>query len=311
MFKNISVIGAGTMGHGIANTFAMHGYKVSLYEEIPAVRNSVMAKIKSEVEFMVANDYVPASKVEETLANITVYSDLSKAVFEADYVIEAVFENIQIKQNLFKELDTLCPASTILSSNTSSLPLKEIGALLPEARKKKIMVCHLYNPAHLIPIAELSYFGNMSESDFKSVYDFYLSVEKQPVKILKDIPGLIANRMFQAMAREVLYLLEIGAASAEDLDIALKAGPAFRGATTGIIETADMGGLDIWCTVEDNLFKDLNASPKAGNLIRSKVGEGKLGIKTGEGFLKYADVSKFQEDFFRRLIVQLKASKNY
>ena len=175
------------------------------------------------------------------------------------------------------------------------------------------MICHWYNPSHLIPIIELSYFGNMPEEIFSDIYNLYLSVEKQPISVKKDISGMIANRILHALAREIFYLMEIGAASPEDIEKALKYGPGFRSATTGILESADLGGLDIWCTVEDNLFEELNNSKKASSLLREKVKNGKLGLKTEEGFFKYSKHTKekIKKDFFRRLMIQLKASKNY
>lgn len=313
MIRNISVLGAGTMGHGIANVFAMHGYKVNLYEPCDNVRNSALGIIKSELEFLVGEDYIAQSRVEDTLSNITLYKDLAEAVRDTDYVIEATPEILELKQELFKQLDELCGEYAIFASNTSSLSLADMGALLPDKRKERMMICHWYNPAHLLPIVELSYFGNMSEEVFSEVYELYINVGKQPVKVLKDIPGLIANRMLHALAREAFSLMEIGAASAEDIDKALKFGPGFRSATTGMLEVSDMGGLDIWCTVEDKLFGELNNSSKACDMLREKVSEGKLGLKTGEGFFKYPDgvKEKVQGEFHKRLITQLKASKNY
>jgi 3-hydroxybutyryl-CoA dehydrogenase len=301
------------MGHAIANTFAMHGYPVRLYEAFEPVRNSVKDRIRGELEFMVAEDYISATKIQETLDNITIYDDLAQAVQDADYVIEATPEDLKLKQELFHQLDQLCPPNTILSSNTSSLPLSDMSTLLSESRKSKIMVCHWYNPGHLIPIAELSAFGNMSKEDFDQVYELYIRSEKQPIKILKDIPGLIANRMLHALAREVFSLMEMGAASPEDIDRALKFGPGFRNATAGMLEIADMGGLDIWCTVEDNLFKELNHSERACDMIRTNVKSGNLGLKTGKGFFEYSEEKRaeVQNQFNRRLITQLKASKNY
>jgi len=313
MIKNISVLGAGTMGHGIANVFAMNGYKVNLYEKYENIRHSAIEKIKAELEFMVNENYISESKIFDTLSNITPFSDLSEAVKNADYVIEATPEILELKQNLFKELDELCPQKTIFASNTSSLPLKDLMALLPDERKSRTMICHWYNPAHLLPIAELSYFGNMSDEVFNEVYELYCNSGKKPVRVLKDIPGLIANRMLHALAREVFTLIEMGAASPEDIDTALKFGPGFRSATTGMLEVADLGGLDIWCTVEDSLFKELNNSNKACDLLRSKIKDGKLGLKTGEGFYRYSDDSKVkvQSEFYKRLLTQLRASPNY
>lgn len=313
MINIISVIGAGTMGHRIANVFAMKGYKVNLYEKYEPVLNSVLEKIKADLEFMVNEQYINESKVEFTLSNINLYSDLGDAVKDADYIIEAIPEILELKQNLFKQLDELCSPKTIFASNTSSLPLKDIMALVSDERKKRTMICHWYNPAHLIPIAELSYFGNMDEEVFNEVYELYINSGKKPVKVLKDIPGLIANRMLHALAREVFTLIEMKAASPEDIDQALKFGPGFRSATTGMLEVADMGGLDIWCIVEDGLFKELNNSDKACDMLREKVSAGKLGIKTGEGFFKYPKeiTENVQTEFYKRLITQLKASEYY
>jgi 3-hydroxybutyryl-CoA dehydrogenase len=262
---------------------------------------------------MVSEDYISANRIEETLNNITLFDDLEEAAKDADYVIEATPENLELKQNLFAQLDEICPAHTIFASNTSSLPLADMSEKLPESRKAKIMVCHWYNPGHLIPIAELSCFGNMSEEDFNEVYDLYEKCEKQPVKILKDVPGLVANRMLHALAREVFSLIENGVASAADIDKALKFGPGFRSATTGMLEVADMGGLDIWCAVEDNLFKELNNSEKACDMMRQQVQAGNLGVKTGKGFFEYPEDVRADvvNQFNKRLITQLKASKNY
>ena len=313
MINNITVIGAGTMGHGIANVFAMHGHKVSLYESFDNVRNAVLEQIRGELAFMAEEQYIPHDAIEKTLSNITLYSDLEPAAKNADFVIEAIPENLELKKELFAKLDIICPSHTIFASNTSSLSLKEMIADLPEKRQARTMVCHWYNPAHLIPIAELSFFGNMDDAIFQDVYDLHVKAGKQPIKVLKDIPGLIANRMLHAMAREIFHLIEIGAAAPEDIDKALKFGPGFRSATTGILETADMGGLDIWCACEDNLFGELNNSPRACDFMRDKVNQGKLGLKSGEGFYTYPPETRdfVKNAFNKRLLTQLKTSEHY
>ncbi len=233
-------------------------------------------------------------------------------------------------------------------------------AILASERQDRCMVSHWYNPAYLIPIAELSKFGNMPEEVFQEVYDLYVACEKQPVRVLKDITGMVANRILHAQARECFYLAEIGAALPEDIDKALKYGPCFRNATTGMLEVADMGGLDVWLAAEDNMFPALcnadkacdamrklvpcfrnattgmlevadmggldvwlaaedNMFPalcnadKACDAMRKLVAEGKIGIKSGQGFFDYPEEvrAKAQDEFYKRLIVQLKASKYY
>ena len=313
MIKNITVLGAGTMGHGIAETFAMHGYDVKLYETSEKIRTSVMETMRSELDFLAENELIEKSVIDEILKRITIYSDLKQAVESADYVIEAVPEIIELKQNIFKEIDRYCKESTIFASNTSSLALNEMMKYVSEERKKRMMVCHWYNPPHIMPVAELSYFGNMPEEIYKEVEELYSKAGKQTVKVLKDVPGLVANRIQQGVAREVFSLIEQGVASPSDIDKALKFGPAFRYATTGQLEVADMGGLDIWCTVGDNLLSAMDNSKEANPVLREKVKEGKLGFKSGEGFFEYPaeKVTELKNEFNKRLIIQLKTSKNY
>jgi len=313
MIKNIAVLGAGTMGHGIAETFAMYGFSVNLYETSEKIRNSVMSIIKRELDFAAENELIDKSEVNGIINNIKLFSDLKSAVENADYVIEATPEILELKQNLFRELDGYCKKEAILASNTSSLALNEMMKLVSDERKKRMIVCHWYNPAHLMPIAELSFFGNMNEVTFKEVEALYSKIGKQTVKVLKDVPGLVANRIQQGVAREVFSLIEMGVASPKDIDKALKFGPAFRYATTGQLEVADMGGLDIWCTVGDNLLSVMDNRTEANPILRKKVEEGKLGLKSGEGFFEYTNEASqnFKNDFNKRLIIQLKTSKNY
>lgn len=313
MIRTIAVIGAGTMGHGIAHTFSRHGYQVNLYEPFEAVRAAAPEKIRSELQFMVDEGYITSADLETGMSNITMYDDLEAAAKEADYVIEACPEKMELKQELFAQLDKICKPTTVFATNTSSLKLSEMIAQLPPERQALCMVSHWYNPAYLIPIAELSKFGNMPEEVFQEVYELYVACEKQPVRVLEDITGMVANRILHAQARECFYLAEIGAASPEDIDKALKYGPCFRNATTGMLEVADMGGLDVWLAAEDNMFPALCNSDKACSAMRELVEAGHLGIKTGQGFFSYPEErqAQAQSEFYKRLIVQLKASKQY
>ncbi|MBQ8663477.1 MAG: NAD(P)-binding domain-containing protein [Eubacterium sp.] len=313
MIQNIAVIGAGTMGHGIAHVFARSGRKVTLYDPIEESLLAAPEKMREELQFMADADYIPQEDVERTLGNIIICPNLAEAVKDADYVMEAIPECMELKKALFAQLDTLCPRHTVFATNTSSLKLSEMIADLPAERQKRCMVSHWYNPAYLIPIAELSKFGNMDEEVFDEVYALYEESGKQPVRVLKDIPGMIANRILHAQAREVFHLLDIGAASYEDIDKALMYGPCFRNATTGMLETADMGGLDVWCAAEDNMFPHFNNSDKASDSMRSLVAEGHYGIKTGKGFFEYPESEReeVQQAFYDRLIRQLKVSETY
>ena len=301
------------MGHGIAESFARFGYDVNLYDINAAALEKAKEFIRQELELFVEESFLQQAEIQVILARINTFTDLELAVRDREYVLECAPENMELKQNLFRQLDELCPKHTILASNTSSLPLGEMMALVSEDRKQRMLVNHMFNPAHLIPLVELSFFGNMPEEIYQEVEELYRSIQKQPVRIVKDVPGLVANRIMQGVAREVFSLIEQGVADAADIDRALKFGPAFRYATTGQLEVSDFGGLDIWCTVGDNLLKAMDNSQTANKLLRQKVNEGKLGVKSGEGFYRYEpdQVATIKKNFMKKLIQQLKVSQHY
>lgn len=313
MIEQIAVLGAGTMGHGIAETFAMAGFAVNLFDVSADMLGKIKGIMAEEMGFLAENGLISQADVGAALNRITLFERMEDAARDADYVIEATPEKMELKQDLFAALDRCCKPSAILASNTSSLPLEGMMAKVSPARKKKMLVCHWYNPAHLMPIAELSFFGNMDEEDYRTVEALYQKAGKQTVRVRKDVPGLVANRIQQGVAREVFSIMEQGIADPEDVEKALKFGPAFRYATTGQLVVADMGGLDIWCTVGDNLLPAMDNRQEASPLLRSKVREGKLGMKSGEGFFSYPpeQVSQIQKKFNKKLIIQLKASQNY
>ena len=314
MIKKIAVLGIGTMGNGVAMNFAMYGYDVNIhYHGAEAKLHAAKESMRPSLELLVEEKFMSEENIQATLDRIHLFTDLKKAVEDRDYVIENVPENLEIKQSTFKQLDELCPVHTVLASNTSSLKLNDMMALVSEKRKSRMMINHWYNPPHLMPIVELSYFGNTPENVYNEVAELYTSIKKQTVKVLKDLPGLVANRIQQGVAREAFSIIEQGIAAPEDVDKALKFGPAFRYATTGQLEVADFGGLDIWCTVGDNLLAAMDNSQCANKLLRQKVSEGKLGLKTGEGFYKYSpeEAPEIRKQFLKRLIHQLKASEYY
>ena len=311
MIKNITILGAGTMGHGTAIIFGRFGYKIKIFEPFESARENAARKIKEAHDLMLKEGYINQEEYDLGVTACTFYDDLEEAAKDADLVIEACPEIVELKQDHFAKLDKICKPTTIFGTNTSSLKLQDIMAKISPERFKKAMVIHFYNPAYLIPIVELSNFGNMAKEDFEEVKALFVACKKVPVGILKDIPGMIANRMLHAQAREVFYLNQIGAATTEDIEKTLMYGPSFRNATTGMLEVADMGGLDIWCTVGDNLFPAICSDSKSCDSIRGHVENGELGLKSGKGFFEYGkDEDKYGE-FLKRLITQLKASETY
>lgn len=313
MIKKISVIGAGTMGHGIASAFAIYGYSVNLFDTYDEQLKKVKGMMEKEMLELVEGQLFDVADVKKALDNVTLFSDLEAATKDSDYIIEAIPEKIELKRELFANLDKFTPKHAILATNTSSLNLEDMMVAVSDERKKNMIVNHWYNPGLLMPLVELSYFGNMPEDIYKEVEELYKSIKKQTVKVLKSVPGLVANRIQQGVAREVFSLIEQGIADPAEIDKALKFGPAFRYATTGQLEVADMGGLDIWCIVGDNLLKEMDNSTCSNPILREKVEQGKLGIKSGAGFYDYTpeEKEKIQKEFIQRLIHQLKASEFY
>ncbi len=313
MIKNIAVIGGGTMGHSIALNFAIYEYPVQLWvtrqkyiDELPGIMAGRLGVLADE-------DMLNGQTVEQVLERITITMDKKAATIDADYIIEAVPEDAAIKADLFEELDGWCKETCIFATNTSSLTLADCMAKLPESRKQRTLVCHWYNPPLLMPIAELSNFGNMPAEILAEVEELYNSINKVVVKVDKEVPGLVANRIQQAVAREVFWLMANEVASPADIDKGLMYGPAFRYATTGQLQVADFGGLDIWCVVGDNLLSVMDNSQKANDILRNKVQAGELGFKSGKGFFDYSTVNgeELQKDYLKRLINQLKASEFY
>lgn len=313
MLQKIGVIGGGTMGHGIAAAFALHDLSVHMYEPAAKQRAEIVPAITAAYELLVEEALIDASAISAALGRIKIFDELAPTVGDRHFIVEAVPERMELKQALFAELDRLCPSETIFATNTSSLPLAPMIAELPATRRRRTLVTHWYNPPLIMPLVEISAFGNTTAEIYDAIANLHQAIGKRTAKILKDIPGLVANRIQQAVAREVFSLIEQGAADAADIDTALKFGPAFRYATTGQLEVADFGGLDIWLTVGDNLLAAMDASREASPLLRRKVAEGKLGVKTGEGFYKYDDpaIPAIRRAFLGRLVKQLKASRAY
>lgn len=313
MIRNIAALGAGTIGHSAAEHFAIHGYHVRLYDPSEAACERAKIAMQSELAVFEEEGLLPLGGSAGVLARIEWMPTLEQAVLGADYVLESVDEDLELKRRIFCRLEEICPPHALFGTNTSSLQLAEITRDMGESGKARSMMCHWFNPGHIIPLVELSFYGNMSEEDYAKVDALYRRVEKRPVKVLKDVPGLAANRMQHAVAREVFWLLGQGVAEAQDLEDALRFGPAFRYATMGQLTVADLNGLDVYCRVENNLLPTMDASIRANPVMQKLVDEGKLGFKTGEGFFTYPEDQKeeMRRVFNRRLIRQLKASSEY
>lgn len=288
MFENIAVLGAGTMGHGIAQLFAWHGFNVALYDPNPEALRMAREKISSNVILMQEQGESPGSpKIMESLVLYT--SELTEAVSASDLIIETAWENLDIKLKLFRQLAPVIKPQAIIASNTSTFGLETLAQHQPFANR--MIITHFFNPAPIVPLVEIVRLSITSQGIIEQVIELLTHCGKVPVLLKRDIPGFIANRLQAAVLREACYLLENGVADAEQIDTAMKEGPGMRWALKGPFEIADLGGLDIWGKVAARLFPLLDTRQEEPDSIRDKVREGKLGLKSGNGFYDYVNES--------------------
>jgi 3-hydroxybutyryl-CoA dehydrogenase len=303
--KTISVIGAGIMGHGIGQTLALGGYEVILNDISEELLEKAVQRIRSNLNTFIEFGIATPKQAKEALSRIQSNTDLKAAVKETDFVVEAVPEVMNIKKQVFKKLDEYCPGHTIIASNTSGLSLTEIVSQIK--RKDQAVIAHWWNPPHIIPVVEVVRGRYTSDQTVNLVYQLLVAIGKRPVKILKEVPGFLGNRLQFALYREALACLREGIASAEDIDTTVKGTFGFRLPTLGPLETSDFGGLDTFLNIVQYLFKEIDRSTEPPEILKEKVREGKFGVKTGEGFFSYPP-EKVQEkikerdsQFLRRL----------
>ncbi len=287
--QQIAVIGAGLMGHGIAQEFALAGYNVGLYDLDAARLEKAMVQIESNLRMFVELGLTDQSSATATPARIHPATELGQAVAGVDYVVEAVFEDLKLKQAIFQQLDQLCPTHTILASNSSTY----MPSLMASAtnRPDKVLVTHYFNPPHLLPLVEVVRTPATSEATIRTVYDLLVSIGKQPALVQKEVPGFIGNRMQMALLREALSLVEQGIATPQDIDIVIKNGFGRRLAVAGVFEVSELAGWDLVLAVLSNLVPHISATNEPSPLLREQVANGKFGIKSGEGFYTWTPES--------------------
>ena len=283
--KNIVVVGSGIMGHGIGQTFALGGYEVTLNDTSDTLLNKALQQIRSNLNTFVEFGLTTPEGAKEALSRIKTRRNLKEAAGESDFVVEALPEMMDLKKRIFKELDEYCPSHTIIATNTSGLSLTEMASGIK--REDQAIIAHWWNPPHIIPVVEVVKGRYTSDKTLDLVYQLLVSIGKKPVKILKEVPGFLGNRLQFALYREALYCLKKGVASAGDIDMAVKGTFGFRLPTLGPLETSDLGGLDTFLNITEYLFKEIDRSTEPPEILREKVKQGKLGVKTGEGFFCY------------------------
>jgi 3-hydroxybutyryl-CoA dehydrogenase len=304
--EKIAVIGCGTMGHSITLNAAWAGFDVEMHglndSELAQGWENMMAKLGILVKYDVMNH----DELENIKERMKTTTSIEHAVEDATFIVEAIPENIELKKNLFKALDNLCNANVVLASNTSGLSPTDIASetLNPE----RAIVTHFWNPAHLIPLVEVVPGEKTSESTIDRSMQLMTKMNKKPIKVNKNVPGFVGNRLQYALFREAQHLLEEGVASKEDIDAAVTYSIGRRLPITGPLMTADMGGLDVFSTISNYLFSDLSKADSSLSVVSQLVEHGKLGNKAGVGFYQWdpAFSEKMNQEREKELIHFLK-----
>ena len=274
----IAVIGAGLMGHGIAQVFALAGHAVTIYDQAASSLNTAKARILTNLKDL-GEDASAADRV-------TPVADLARAVRDADYVVEAVLEDLPLKQKLFAEIETCVRPDTILASNTSVIPITSIMEGLKH--RGRALGTHWWNPPYLVPLVEVIETKWTSPQAVDFTIKLHANAGKQPAHVKKDVPGFIGNRLQHALWREAIALVENGICDAETVDNVIKSAFGRRLAVLGPLENADMVGTDLTLAIHRTVLPDIDNRPGPSPYLEKLVQEKKLGFKTGEGFRKWS-----------------------
>lgn len=301
--KSVAVIGAGMMGKGIAQVCTnIPGVQVCLYDVNDV---DVFTDIRKSFGMLVDKGVFGNDEVEERVSRIRFTTDLEDACKEVDLVFECVFENMELKQNIFAQLEDICDEHTIFATNTSVMSPSLISQKLKN--KTRFVGTHFWNPAYLIPLVEVVIADGTAFEIAQEVIDFLNEAGKKAVMCKKDVPGFIANRMQHALWREAISIVENGIADAKTVDEAVKYSFGLRLPQLGPIENADMVGTDLTYNIHDYVLEYLEDSKKPSPVLTKLKDEGKIGFKTGEGFLKYTpeEAEKSRNDLNEYLIKML------
>jgi 3-hydroxybutyryl-CoA dehydrogenase len=285
--KNITVVGSGIMGNGIAHVFAQHGYKVSLVDIKQELLDKAIATISKNLDRQVAKGTLSNEQKQSTLENISTFINLEEAAKNADLVVEAATENTELKLNIFRQLDSICKTEAILASNTSSIPITKIASATK--RSDKVIGMHFMNPVPVMKLVEVIRGYATSDEVTKIIIEISRKLNKVPVEV-NDYPGFVSNRILMPMLNEAMYCLHEGVAGVEEIDTVMKIGMAHP---MGPLQLADFIGLDVCLSILNVLYEGFG-NPKYAPcpLLVNMVTAGHLGVKSGKGFYTYTPGSK-------------------
>ena len=288
----IAVIGAGLMGHGIAQEFASAGYQVHLHDVTDEQLQTARTQIEKNLGVLAESAIIEEDSIHPTLQRIQTATELEAVAENADFVVEAVTENLALKQQIFEKLDATCPPHAILASNTTALMPSQIGENVK--RKDQILNTHYFNPPYLIPLVELIRSPDTSDETVEVTFELLTTIGKTPAIIEKEALGFVGPRLQAALIREAFAIVEQGIASAETVDLVVRYSFGRRLSVAGPFEVFELAGWDLVLAAFEELYKDLNSSSDINPLLRDMVESGKLGVKSQEGFYSWTD-EKIQE----------------
>ena len=287
--SHIAVLGTGTMAPAIALLCSKLGYNVSIWGRSDTSLQRAFDRLKSHLQTYRENNLIQDEQAELIRSRIAGVSTLEEAVRSADFVIEAVAEDLNLKKDIFSVVDRVCQETTIIATNTSGLSITEIASATN--RPEKVVGTHFWNPPHMIPLVEIVRGEKTSEETIGIAAELMTAIGKTPVIVQKDIPGFIGNRLQFALLREALFIVEQGVASIEDVDTTVKMSFGARLPITGPLESADLGGLDVYVAISKYLMPDLCQSTEVSALLVDAVKSGRLGVKSGAGLYEWTPAS--------------------
>jgi len=293
--RKIAVLGGGTMGPGIAVTYALGGYETCIYSRSQETLNRAIAVCRNSLDLFRDEGIISDDQAAQALERIQTTTSVAEAVQGAWYVAETIVEKPDAKQELYGQLDALLPDGVIIASNTSYL---DIFQLMPRRRLAYTVISHWYAPAHILPLVEVVKGEDTLPSVMDAVMELHRSCGKTPVRMEKYIPGFIVNRLQSAMTREVVHLLENGYCTAEELDLAVKTSLMPRGLLLGLVERFDFNGIDMIANSLSNKKFTPAPEPDHPKMVFDHVQRGELGVKTGKGFFDYSGLA--YEDVLRK-----------
>jgi 3-hydroxybutyryl-CoA dehydrogenase/5-formyl-3-hydroxy-2-methylpyridine 4-carboxylate dehydrogenase len=305
--RKVAVIGAGTMGPGMAATFARNGFDTTLYDVKPEQLEKARGAVDFVYTILTGGGFMTSEDADTGRQRITYTTDLAEALNGADFVVETVPEKKDIKQQVFQEIEALVGDDVILATNTSGIPITDIASVTRVPGR--VVGMHWSNPPHLIPVIEVIRGEQTTDETTQATVEIVDKIGMVPAIVDRDVAGFVENRILYAIMREALHLLDEGVASAEAIDTITKWGIGYKLAVIGPLELLDMAGLDIYTSVANYLNKDLNASPGISKTVTDKVAAGKLGIKTQGGLFDYTPekILQLQQQRGRKLVATRKA----